>query len=140
LRCPGCGIVAGRPSKPPLGGFNIGVGAYSNYPGLAFQAAACISNSKSQLTATELDGLPPSRSTLYANKVVRKAYPGFSQLVKSSIAAAGPRPQTPAYQDVSLAIQDALQPPSKIDPNDPTASYDELKSNLEDAVNRQGLL
>jgi multiple sugar transport system substrate-binding protein len=133
-------VVAGRPSKPPLGGFNIGVGAYSDNPELAFQAAACISNSKSQLTATELDGLPPSRSTLYANKVVKKAYPGFSQLVKRSIAAAGPRPQTPAYQDVSLAIQDALQPPSKIDPNDPAASYDELKSNLEDAVNRKGLL
>jgi multiple sugar transport system substrate-binding protein len=133
-------VVANHPSAPPLGGFNIGVGAYSNNADLAFQAATCISSSKSQLTATKLDGLPPSRESLYQDKVVKDAYPGFSGLVKRSIDAAGPRPQTPAYQDVSLAIQDALQPPSRVDPNDPGASYDELKSNLEDAVKRQGLL
>jgi trehalose/maltose transport system substrate-binding protein len=133
-------VVADRPAKPPLGGFNIGVGAYSNNADLSFQAAKCISSSKSQLTATKLDGLPPSRESLYGNKVVTKAFPGFSQLVKKSIDAAGPRPQTPAYQDVTLAIQDAIQPPSKINPDDPTSSYDQLKSNLEDAVTRQGLL
>jgi multiple sugar transport system substrate-binding protein len=132
-------VVPNLPSKPPLGGFNLGVGAYSNNPDLAFQAASCLSNAKSELTATELDGLPPSRSNLYTNKVVEKAYPGFAPLVKRSIESAGPRPLTPAYQDVSLAIQDAIQPPSKINPDDPTSSYDELKSNLEDAVKRQGL-
>jgi multiple sugar transport system substrate-binding protein len=133
-------VVANHPSAPPLGGFNIGVGAYSSHADQAFQAASCISGSKSQLTATELDGLPPSRKSLYQNKVVTKAYPGFSQLIEKSIATAGPRPQTPAYQDVTLGIQDALQPPSKIDPSDPASSYDTLKSDLEDAVKRQGLL
>jgi multiple sugar transport system substrate-binding protein len=134
------GVVPNLPSKPPLGGFNLGVGAYSNNPDLAFQAAACLSNAKSELTATKLDGLPPSRSNLYTNKVVTKAFPGFAPLVKRSIESAGPRPLTPAYQDVSLAIQDALQPPSTIDPNDPSSSYDQLKSNVDDAVKRQGLL
>jgi multiple sugar transport system substrate-binding protein len=133
-------VVASRPSKPPLGGFNIGVGGYSPHPDQAFQAAACISSSKSQLTATELDGLPPSRKSLYRTKTVRQAYPGFAPLVEESINASGPRPQTPAYQDVSLAVQDALQPPHDIDPSDVTPSYDDLKSNLEDAVKRQGLL
>jgi trehalose/maltose transport system substrate-binding protein len=132
-------VVPNLPAKPPLGGFNLGVGAYSNNQDLAFQAAACLSNAKSELTATELDGLPPSRSNLYTNKVVEKAYPGFAPLVKRSIEAAGPRPLTPAYQDVSLAIQDAIQPPSKIDPDDPSSSYDQLKSNLDDAVKREGL-
>jgi len=134
------GVVASHPAKPPLGGFNIGVGAYSKHSDVGFQAASCIASSKSQLTATDLDGLPPSRESLYATKAVKKAFPGFSQLVKQSIGAAGPRPQTPAYQDVTLAIQDALQPPSKINPDDPGSSYDTLRSNLEDAVKRQGLL
>ena len=71
--------------------------------------------------------------------MVEKAYPGFAPLVKRSIEAAGPRPLTPAYQDVSLAIQDAIQPPSKIDPDDPSSAYDQLKSNLDDAVKREGL-
>jgi multiple sugar transport system substrate-binding protein len=132
-------VVADEPSKPPLGGFNIGVGAYSTHADQAFQAAACIGSDKSELTATELDGLPPSREDLYTNKVVTKAYPGFAQLVKKSIDAAGPRPLTPAYQDVSLAIQDTLQPPDRIDPTDVSSTYDELKSRVEDAVQGEGL-
>jgi multiple sugar transport system substrate-binding protein len=133
------GVVAGKPSAPPLGGFNIGVGAYSDNQDLAFDAASCIGSDKSELTATELDGLPPSRQHLYTNKVVTKAYPGFAQLVKKSIDAAGPRPLTPAYQDVSLAIQDTLQPPDRIDPNDVATIYDDLKSRLDDAVKGEGL-
>jgi multiple sugar transport system substrate-binding protein len=133
-------VVEDRPSRPPLGGFNLGVSAYSENSDLAFEAAACLSGPESQLTATELDGLPPSNETLYTDKVVTKAYPGFSQLVKRSIDAAGPRPATAAYQDVSLAIQRTLHPPSSIDPSDLTPTYDELRSNLEDAVKREGLL
>jgi multiple sugar transport system substrate-binding protein len=133
-------VVAGEPSKPPLGGFNIGVGAYSEHPDEAFDAAACLSDAKSQLTATELDGLPPSNQTLYKSKTVKKAYPGFSDVVEQSIEDAGPRPLTPAYTDLSLAIQRSLHPPADIDPNDPQSSYDELRSNVEDAVKREGLL
>jgi multiple sugar transport system substrate-binding protein len=99
-----------------------------------------VSNRKSQETAVELDGLPPSLEALYTTKTVEKAYPGFAGLVKQSIDEAGVRPQAPAYQDVSLAVQDALHPPDKIDPHDPGPSYDELKGNLEDAVKRKGLL
>jgi multiple sugar transport system substrate-binding protein len=134
------GVVPGEPSRPPLGGFNIGVGAYTNHPDEAFQAAACLSDPQSQLTATKLDGLPPSRQDLYKSETVQKAFPGFAGLVEKSINAAGPRPQTPAYQDVTLAIQDAIQPPSKINADDPSSSYDELRSNIEDAVQRKGLL
>jgi multiple sugar transport system substrate-binding protein len=132
-------VVPDLPSKPPLGGFNIGVGAYTSHPDLAFQAAACIGDAKSELTATKLDGLPPSRADLYATKVVQDAYPGFAGLVKSSIESAGPRPLSPAYQDVSLAIQDALHPASSVDPNDPGSAYDTLKGDLDDAVQRKGL-
>jgi multiple sugar transport system substrate-binding protein len=133
-------VDASKPSKPPLGGFNLAVSSFSQNKDVAFEAAACLANDKSQKTAVELDGLPPSRSDLYGDKVVTTAYPGFAQLVKESIEASGPRPTTPAYQDVSLAVQRALHPPEKIDPEDTESVYDELKSNLEDAVNREGLL
>jgi multiple sugar transport system substrate-binding protein len=133
-------VDANRPSKPPLGGFNLAVSSYSKNKDVDFEAAACLANSKSQLTAVELDGLPPSRSDLYTNKVVTKAYPGFAGLVKESIEGAGPRPSTPAYQDVSSALQRTLHPPEKIDPDNTESIYDELKSNLEAAVKREGLL
>lgn len=133
-------VEANEPSKPPLGGFNLAVSAFSENKDVAFEAAACLANDKSQKTAVELDGLPPSRSDLYSDKAVTKAYPGFAQLVKESIEASGPRPTTPAYQDVSLAVQRALHPPDKIDPEDTESIYDELKENVEDAVKREGLL
>ena len=132
-------VTAGQPSRPPLGGFNIGVSAFSENPDVAFEAAKCISSPESQLTATELDGLPPSNQTLYADKVVTEAYPGFAELVKQSIDDAAPRPLTPAYTDLSLAIQRTLHPPDEINPDDVGTVYDELKSNVEDAVKREGL-
>ncbi|HEU4461702.1 MAG TPA: ABC transporter substrate-binding protein [Solirubrobacterales bacterium] len=133
-------VEANEPSKPPLGGFNLAVSAFSENKDVAFEAAACLANDVSQKTAVELDGLPPSRSDLYTDKAVTKAYPGFAQLVKESIEASGPRPTTPAYQDVSLAVQRSLHPPDKIDPNDTESIFEELKENVEDAVKREGLL
>jgi multiple sugar transport system substrate-binding protein len=133
-------VVPGTPSKPPLGGFNLAVSSFSKNKDVAFEAAACLADEQSQKTAVELDGLPPSRSDLYATKEVQKAYPGFANLVKESIEDSGPRPTTPAYQDVSLAVQRTLHPPDKINPDDASSIYEELKSNLEDAVKREGLL
>jgi multiple sugar transport system substrate-binding protein len=133
-------VTPDQPSAPPLGGFNLGVSSFSDNPDQAFEAAACLSNADSQLTAVELDGLPPSNQTLYETKTVRKAYPGFADDVERSIAAAGPRPLTPAYTDLSLAIQRTLHPPSDIDPDDPQPKYDELREAVEDAVQREGLL
>jgi multiple sugar transport system substrate-binding protein len=132
--------VNDNPAKPPLGGFNLAISSYSTHKQMAFEAAACLSGRRSQLTAVELDGLPPSRSDLYESKVVKKAYPGFAGLVKEMIEAAGPRPATPAYQDVSSAVQRTLHPPEQINPEETEGIYDELKSNLEAAVKREGLL
>lgn len=129
-----------KPSKPPLGGFNLAVSAFSENKDVAFEAVECLSGKESQKTAVELDGLPPSRSDLYTDKVVTEAYPGFAELVKESIESSGPRPTTPAYQDVSLAVQRSLHPPNKIDPEDTESVFDELKENVEDAVKREGLL
>jgi multiple sugar transport system substrate-binding protein len=133
-------VDAGKPSKPPLGGFNLAVSSFSKNKDVAFEAATCLSNKDSQKTAVELDGLPPSRSDLYTDKKVTEAYPGFAELVKESIEESGPRPTTPAYQDVSLAVQRALHPPDRIDASDTESIYDELKSKVEDAVKREGLL
>ena len=133
-------VDASKPSKPPLGGFNLAVSSFSDNKDVAFEATACLAGKESQKTAVELDGLPPSRSDLYAEKTVTEAYPGFSELVKESIEAAGPRPTTPAYQDLSSALQRTLHPPDKIDAEDTESIYDELKSNLESALKREGLL
>jgi multiple sugar transport system substrate-binding protein len=44
-------VVAGTPSKPPLGGFNLAVSSFSDNKDVAFEAATCLAGKASQLTA-----------------------------------------------------------------------------------------
>jgi multiple sugar transport system substrate-binding protein len=105
----------GKPSRPPLGGINIGVSAYSEKPDLAFEAAECIANEEHQAIAAEKGGLPPTTEAVYETEKVQKAYP-FADLLRASIEDAAPRPVTPAYSDISLAIQKTYSPPDGLDP------------------------
>jgi multiple sugar transport system substrate-binding protein len=132
-------IDADKPSRPPLGGIHLGVSAYSNNKDLTFEAIKCLVQPDNQITAATLGGLPPVREDLYGTKELDKAYPGFSDLIKKSIDNAAPRPLTPAYTDVSLAIQRSLHPPGDIDPNDVSSVYEDLHDAVEKAVQREGL-
>jgi multiple sugar transport system substrate-binding protein len=129
-----------KPSRPPLGGINLGVSAFSNNKDLTFEAIKCLVQPDNQVTAATLGGLPPTNEAVYETKDIEKAYPGFSDVIKESIDNAAPRPLTPAYTDLSLAIQRSLHPPGDIDPADVTTTYDELVEKVEQAVKREGLL
>jgi multiple sugar transport system substrate-binding protein len=122
--------VKDKPSRPPLGGINIGVSKYSETPDLAFEAAECIANEQHQGDAAELGGLPPTTEAVYETEQVKKAYP-FADLLRESIEAAAPRPVTPAYSDISLAIQKTFSPPDGIDPN---GIVQKLKDRMEKAA------
>jgi len=127
-----------RESAPPLGGFNLGVSRYSKNRELAWEAIECLVSEENQLTVTELEGLPPVKEDLFERQEVQDAYPGFAEVIRESIADASPRPsESPAYQDLSLAIQRALHPSSKIDPE---STYETLRDYVEQAVKREGLL
>ncbi len=129
------------PSAPPLGGINLGVSSFSENPDLAFDAIECLVKPENQVEIASAAGLPPVREDIYDSKEIEKVYPGYSDLIRSSIDAAVPRPsQSPAYQDLSLAIQRAIHPTTGIDPDDPTPTYEELHDLLEQAINREGLL
>jgi trehalose/maltose transport system substrate-binding protein len=122
--------VKGEESRPPLGGINLGVSKYGETPDLAFEAAECIANDQHQGDAAELGGLPPTTEAVYETEQVKKAYP-FADLLRESIDAAAPRPVTPAYSDISLAVQKTYSPPDGIDPN---GIVDKLRNRIERAV------
>jgi multiple sugar transport system substrate-binding protein len=135
------GITNGVPSRPPLGGINVAVSSYSKHKAAAFAAIQCLVQPDNQLTIAKAGGLPPVRSDVYDRPAINDVYPGFADLIRSSIRDAAPRPsESPAYQDLSLAIQNALHPASGIDPRNPGKAYDKLKSNVQDAIDRKGLL
>ena len=89
--------VADMPSRPPLGGINIGVGAYTKNRDLAFEAARCLAQPKNQVVASEKGGLPPTTESEYDNPKVKKALP-FADLLRESIEEGAPRPVTPGLQ------------------------------------------
>jgi multiple sugar transport system substrate-binding protein len=134
-------VESDRPSAPPIGGINLAVSSYSRHPDLAFDATRCLVAPDSQLEVTKLEGLPPVRDDLFDEPAVKATFPGFAEEIRQSIANAGPRPSvSPAYQDLSLAIQRAVHPTTKIDPKNPEATYDTLRENVEKAIKREGLL
>jgi multiple sugar transport system substrate-binding protein len=119
-----------QPSRPPLGGFNIAVSAYSETPDLAFEAAECIARPENQALSAELGGLPPTTESVYDDPKVREVYP-FADELRLSIDDAGPRPVTPAYSDIALAIQKTYHPPDAVDPD---TVVETLRDRIEKAV------
>jgi multiple sugar transport system substrate-binding protein len=135
------GITDALPSKPPLGGINVAVSSYSKHKAEAFAAIQCLVQPDNQLAIAKAGGLPPVRADVYDRPAINEVYPGFAGLIASSIRDAAPRPsESPAYQDLSLAIQDALHPATGIDPTDPTKTYNDLKDKVQQAIDRKGLL
>jgi multiple sugar transport system substrate-binding protein len=119
-----------KPSRPPLGGFNIAVSAYSKNPDLAFEAAECLASPENQALSAELGGLPPTTESVYDEPKVQEAFP-FADLMRESIDNAAPRPVTPAYSDISLAIQKTFHPPDGVDPD---GIVDRLRDRIDKAV------
>jgi multiple sugar transport system substrate-binding protein len=129
------------PSKPPLGGINVAVSSYSKHKAAGFDAIKCLVQPDNQLAIAKAGGLPPVRSDVYDRPDIDDVYPGFAPLIRSSIRDAAPRPsESPAYQDLSLAIQDAVHPATGIDPKNPMSTYNKLKDKVQQAIDRKGLL
>ena len=128
-------VKAGQ-SRPPLGGYNIGVGAYTKSSDDAFQAALCIRNEKNQKNLNIKAGLPPTLESLYDDPAVKKANP-YIDSIKRALQDPAIRPESAAYNDISLAIQKTLSPPSSIDPQ---STSDKLKQRVSDALESKGLL
>ncbi|HSI80238.1 MAG TPA: ABC transporter substrate-binding protein [Solirubrobacterales bacterium] len=134
-------VEAGRQSAPPLGGINLAVSSFSDNKELAFEAIECLIQPENQIAIAEAGGLPPVLEELYDRPVIEEIYPGFVEILREAIETAVPRPsQSPAYQDLSLAIQRSLHPPADIDPEDPAPTYDRLRDYVQQAVDVEGLL
>ena len=106
-------VFADRPSAPPLGGINLGIGTYSKHPDLSVALVQCV-NSLEKATQYMLDeGEPSPFAASYDDPKVRETYPN-ADLIRESIADAGPRPLTPFYVDVAGSIIQTWHPPESV--------------------------
>ena len=129
-------VTAGQPAKVTIGGSNLGVSSFSKYPKYDFQAISCLTDAANQTVDAIKGGLPPTLASVYNNPALTKPYP-FKALIAKQLADAGIRPQTPAYADVTIAIQKALSPPSSINPKSVLGT---LRSELKSALSSGALI
>jgi trehalose/maltose transport system substrate-binding protein len=109
------GVIPGRPARVTIGGIDLAISKYSPHPDLAFQAALCLRDKPNQLLAATEGGLPPTLESLYSDPALFPDYPFHAEIL-SSLQNASVRPQTPAYQSVSIVISHHVSPPAGIDP------------------------
>jgi multiple sugar transport system substrate-binding protein len=113
-----------------IGGYNLGVSAYSKHSALAFDAVRCLTQQNDEVTYAVKGGLAPVRTAIYQIPSFDKAYP-FHALIKAQLATYGIRPQTPSYADVTLAIQKTLSPTGGINPKTVEGTLrNEIKASL----------
>lgn len=129
-------VDADKPSRPPVGGIDLAVSAYSKHKQQAFDAIVCLRNRANQLRNAIKGGLPPTLASLYQDpRLIKGGYP-FAADILDSLQRGGVRPKTPAYQSVSSAISTTLHPPSSAGP----AKLNELRGKLRDAIQSKGLI
>ncbi|SNS28200.1 ABC transporter substrate-binding protein [Actinacidiphila glaucinigra] len=129
-------VDADRPARVTIGGIDLAVGAHSRRPELAFEAALCLRDRDNQRAAALRGGLPPTLRSLYDDPQIERSYP-FAQDILAELENAALRPQTPAYQNVSIAVSHTLSPPAEIRP---AASVLDLRGQIEDALQSKGLV
>ncbi|MFJ4038629.1 extracellular solute-binding protein [Microbacterium sp. NPDC090007] len=109
-------VDADSPAAPPVGGINLGVGAYSENVDLAWQAVACIVSPENQAQYFVTNGNPPSNLAAYDDAEVTEKFP-MASTIAESLQLGAPRPQTPYYNEISIGLQRTWHPPNAVDPD-----------------------
>jgi multiple sugar transport system substrate-binding protein len=130
------GLVPGQPARVTIGGIDLAVSKYSPHPDLAFQAALCLRDKPNQLLAATEGGLPPTLESLYSDPAMFADYPFHAEIL-TALQNASVRPQTPAYQSVSIVISHHVSPPASIDP---VGTQQAMTSEINDAIQSKGVI
>ena len=129
-------VDASRPAAAPLGGYNLGVGAFTENREAAIQAINCLTEPQQQRTIATVGGQPSVLRELVEDPEIQEVLP-FLPLMTEQLETAAPRPVTPSYNDLSLAVRQVLHPMRDIEPQE---SYEALRDLLERALNSQAVL
>jgi len=108
-------VVEDEESAPPYGGINLVVSAFSQNVDAAYEAAECIVSEENQAYYFTTNGNPASKASVYDDEEVLEVFPQ-APVIRESLEAAAPRPQTVYYSEVSGALQREYHPATSIDP------------------------
>ena len=122
-------VDEGTESAPPLGGIDLGIGAFSDHPDEAVDAVNCITSVESQTEYMLAEGNSGARAAVYDDADVQEAFP-MADLIRDSIDTAGSRPRSAYYPDVGSATVREFHPPASVNPDSTPESADDLIRNV----------
>jgi multiple sugar transport system substrate-binding protein len=129
--------VEGEESKPPTGGINIGIGAFSDYQEESLEAAKCITNLENQVTyASETGGMPTLEEAYEAKKLTELYPPEVLDLFRESVDEGGPRPNTEYWATIVNAVLSQWHPQDAVTEETPSES----EPFLEEVLNGDSLV
>ncbi|MEU0372753.1 ABC transporter substrate-binding protein [Streptomyces sp. NPDC006283] len=96
------------PGTSVLGGSNLAVSSHSRHPASAADLIAYLTSERVQRQVLTEGSLPPVRAALYEDPELIKAHP-YLPTLRQSVLSAVPRPKSPRYDQVSLAVQAVVQ-------------------------------
>ncbi len=120
-------VNEGEPSAPPLGGIDLGVGAYSENVDFAYEAAECITSDENQAYNMINEGNPASSAAVFDDPEVIEKFP-MADTIRQSLEQAAPRPQTAYYNEVTGGLQREYHPPGSVQPEETGPEAAELIS------------
>ncbi len=126
-----------KPAAAPLGGYNLGIGAFTENREATLAAINCLTAPEQQRTIATTGGQPSVLRELADDPQIKEVLP-FLPIMTEQLENAEPRPVSANYNDISLAVRQVLHPMSDID--DPEAKYEELRDLLVRALNSQAVL
>jgi multiple sugar transport system substrate-binding protein len=118
-------VTEDEESRPPYGGINLGIGAFSENVDAAYEAAECIVSEENQAYYFVTNGNPAAKATVYDDPEVIEEFPQ-APVIRESLENAAPRPLTVYYSEVSGALQREYHPATSIDPETVGTTANEL--------------
>lgn len=122
---------AGGKSTACLGGYQYGVSASSKNKDAAVEFIRWLSTPATQLKFATQVGLAPSRASVFDDPALAAANPFMAKL-KDVFTGGTPRPVTPKYPQVSLALQSGVS--KALSGGDVAGALQSTKSAIEKAV------
>jgi multiple sugar transport system substrate-binding protein len=118
-------VDADKPPAPPIGGINLGVGAFTPNVDEAYAAVECIVSEENQAYYFATNGNPAAHADVFDDPEVLEVYP-MAPVIRESLELAAPRPLTGYYNEVTVSLQRTFHPPASVDPGPTNENATEL--------------
>ena len=135
---PASGAAAAGHSTATLGGAQLAINAYTDFPEAAYKLIAYLTAPEQMLERAQAVGQYPTRTALYDDTRMRGAINIPLETARRAIESATPRPVTPIYTEMSEILQIELHR-ALVRQAEPRQALDEAAARINALIERTGM-